>query len=160
MGRKKRAENPYSDFDVLNPYADKSFFQMYHSQITSPAYMALSDGAKVLLLICKDVRRYSTAGRQGEFYPNAPRNDPKCFYLNRALLRMYGGGWSSPNKARRCLIELVQYGFIEVVELGTFTRTKNIYRFSGRWKKLGEGQTVELKGLDKTFCTIQKKGKS
>lgn len=149
MGRKKRGENPYTRFDCLNEYVDKSFFQTFHSQLQSPAYMDLTDGAKVLLMICKDCRRYSTAGRQGEFYPNAPRNDPTMFFLNRAVLKMYG--WTSPNKFRERMKELILHGFVKCVEDGFFTRTKNVYQFSTEWKHLKAGETIQPEGVNASF---------
>ncbi len=156
MKRKKNG-NPFRDVDCENPYRDTAFTQTYHSQLMHPAYQTLSDGAKTLLMICKDCRRYSIAGKQGEFYPNAPKNDPLCFYMNRALLRMYGGGWSSPNKFRRCMTELIIHGFVTVVETGWTSRTKSIYRFSGAWMKLQEGETIDPVGASLQFIQGRKK---
>ena len=157
MARQKR-ENLYKQYDCLNPYStDKSFFQTYHSQIASPAYMDLSDGAKVLLMICKDCRRFSTAGRDGEFFPNAPNNDPTRFYLNHAVLKMYG--WSSPNKFRERMKELILHGFVQCLENGWTSRTKNVYQFSTAWKKLKAGETIEPKGANAAFLEKHKRRK-
>ena len=153
MGRKKGS--PFQGVDCENVYNDTdSFSAVYHSQITSPAFMALSDEAKVMLMICKDTRRFYMR-RYGGTFPDAIRDDPLCFYMNRGLLRAYGR--NNPNKNQRALQELVRYGFIRVVELGWNTRTKNIYRYSQRWKKLKEGETVKLEGKDLAFCTPRPK---
>ena len=153
MGRKKGS--PFQDVDCENVYnSTDSFSPVYHSQITSPAYMALSDEAKVLLMICRDTRRFYMR-REGGTYPDAIRDDPKMFYMNRALLKTYGR--NNPNKNRRALQELVRYGFIRVVELGWTCRQKNVYRYTQRWKYLKEGETVKLEGKDLAFCTTRTK---
>ena len=148
--RKKKHGNLFEDIDCVNHYSrSDTFIHMFHSQMLHPSYMALSSGAKELLLILKDMRRFSLAGREGEYYPNAPKNDPICIYANRARLKLYG--WNNPNRFRKCMTELILHGFIRVIELGSTTRTKNIYIFSSKWKDLKDGESIKPEGLNKLF---------
>lgn len=157
MGRRK-TKNPFADIDSTNTYSrHESFAPMYHSQLVSPAYMELSDSAKALLTVCKDVRRFSLSRTQGGSYPQAPKDDPLCFYMNRALVKQYGSGWTSPNKFMRAMRELVLHGFVEVVEIGSTTRTKNIYRFSTKWQKLKPDERITPEGADKIFLTPKRR---
>lgn len=161
----KKSKNPFTEVDVEYTYRGQNFSVMYHDQITSPAYMALSDSAKVMLQICKDTRRFYMK-KEGGTYPNAipyrkgeniVTDDPTAFYMNRALLKLYGR--SNPNRARADLQQLVRYGFITVLQLGCNTRTKNIYQYSNKWQGLKEGEQVELKGNDLAFCTYHPRKK-
>ena len=163
--RQKKSRNPFAAVDVHKIYDGVAFNQVYHEQIVSPAYMALTDSAKVLLQICKDTRRFYIK-KEGGTYPNAIpykkggntiTDDPTAFYMNRALLRQYGR--NNPNKARADLQQLVRYGFITVLQLGHNTRTKNIYQYSNKWQGLKAGEQVELKGNDLAFCTSRKQAK-
>lgn len=152
-----KSKNPFTKVDVEYTYHGQNFHVMYHDMITSPAYMALSDSAKVMLQICRDTRRFYTAGKEGEHYPNAIDDDVLQFYMNRAVLKKYGR--NNPNKAHRDLQELVKYGFIEVVTLGEKARMKNVYRYSNRWQKLKEGETAQLTSNEQYFCTYHPRKK-
>lgn len=57
-----------------------------------------------------------------------------CFTMNMSKWGEYYNLYKTGAQFRRDRDELLNGGFIEIVENGKTTRTKNIYKFSDRWK--------------------------
>ena len=136
-----RRSNPYKDVDSDGSYRD-GFASLYWSMATSKVYMELSDSAKTLLMCCKLCRRFNKTDFGFE-------DDGLTFYFNRELQKRFG--LNNPNKVYRSMRELVTNGFIEVVQTGSNTRTKNTYRFSKQWIRKEKGQDVTLSNQSKAF---------
>ena len=88
---------------------------MTHSMLLNDNFLQLSSEAKVLYLYMSDY-----ANGQIEFeFPKSRYNKLMC---NETF----------KNKKR----ELIEYGFIEEIANGRFTRTNNKYKFTGKWKSI------------------------
>lgn len=135
----KRSKNIYLDIDTSE--YKPAFYMTADDMLLSPAYMSLSDGAVRLLNLIKILRKYSRK--------DPPNGDELNFYCNKAVREMYG--WKDPNKFYRCLAELIRWGFVEVVEIGKTTRTKNIYRYSSQWQRTIKGHDVILSNTSRNY---------
>lgn len=96
---------------------------LYDSMLSSKAFMTLTPRAKVLYLYMKL-----------QLYGQKPvDNDATVFYFNRALYvgkyELYTK-WKDFDADKR---QLIDHGFIDEIENGANSRTKNKYKFSGRW---------------------------
>ena len=98
---------------------------LYASMLQSKNYIELSNGAKVLYQYMK-LQYYGAK--------NIPEHPQEHFYFNEAMyMKTYKLG---TNKAqfRKYRNELIEGGFIYLVEYGGTTRTKNIYGFCDKWR--------------------------
>lgn len=99
---------------------------IYASMLNSDNWMKLSNNAKVLYMYMKL-----------QYYGQNPKPIPTrqdTFYFNKSLYMEKYGLYKNGAQFTRDKNQLIQYGFIEEIENGHTTRTKNIYRFSDKWK--------------------------
>ena len=141
MGRKKTID-AFVDYDGMS---DKTpFARLSNKQAKeSPTFQSLSDFAVRTLMICRLCRQYHFKDC------NKIYGQDHYFYFNRAIQRQYG--LNDPNKVHRALVELVQKGFLDVIENNANRRKKNIYAFSKGWLLLDNGQQLELSPQAKTY---------
>lgn len=147
MGKKNK--NHFDEVDGINPYEHKAFSRLSDDMALSKVYQGLSADAKNVLSICKLCRQFHTK-RDSYLLGN-----PLCFYFNRNLQERYG--LKNPNKTRKALAELVQYGFLDVRENNANRKTKNIYAFSSKWRHLEKAGEIELSPAAKTFIQGRRK---
>lgn len=148
MSKKNKYSDPFEQVDGMKH--GTPFARLSDKQALSPTFQKLSDGAKYTLMICKLCRQFHT-GYDANGNTRVIQNNPLNFYFNRKIQQRYG--LKNPNKTRKSLIELVSKGFIDVVENGSNTRTKTIYRFSFNYLYLDQTPPVqfELSPAAKTF---------
>lgn len=121
---KKRKFNPYG-FEKKG--SSNLSATLYASMLQSPAWYALSPKAKELFVYMK-LQLYGQAPIEGY--------GADCFVFNQAMYSKVYPLYKSGAQFRRDRDQLIKYGFIEIVECGRFTRTKNIYRFSAKWQEI------------------------
>ena len=115
MAKKKYTKPPWKyDPKVDTPTNNTKLVQLYHSQITHKNFLELSPIAKVIYIYMLD---YSNGSITTEF--------PNSIYLNITTKPTF----------LKAIEELSKKGFIEVIESGRFTRTKNIYKFISKWSE-------------------------
>ena len=100
---------------------------LYASMLQSPAWYALSPKAKELYLYMK-LQLFGQNPIEGY--------GTDCFVFNKAMFTKTYPIYKTGAQFRRDRDQLIEYGFIEMVECGRFTRTKNIYRFSAKWQEI------------------------
>lgn len=111
------------------------FSRIYQSMLESDAFMDLTHKQQVLYLFCK-LQFYGKRKPERDYpeYPELKGEDK--FYFNWALVsdkyRLYPK--SSNKNFSVDMHELIDHGFIELIACGKATRTKNIYKYSDRWK--------------------------
>lgn len=103
------------------------FASIHVSMIQSNAWLQLTNNSRVLYLYLK-LQQYGQKSIEGR--------DERCFYFNKALYMKKYKLYTNAGQFRKDRDMLIKYGFIECVENGEFTRTKNIYRYSDRWKSI------------------------
>ena len=146
MPRNRNNKNPFDRADgreKSTPYALLS-----DTQAKSKIYRSLKADAKHVYMICKLCRKYHT-GRDRDGKSKAIQGNLLYFYFNRAVQQEYG--LNNPNKVRKCLIELVEKGFIDVIECNGTTRKRNIYAYSDKWYDLEKGRDIKLSQAAQTF---------
>lgn len=113
---KKKYVKPTWKYDpkVDTPTNDTKFVQLYHSQMIHKNFLKLSSTAKIVYIYMLD---YSNGKMKTEF-PNS----------------IYSTITTRPTFLK-AINELCEKGFIEIVESGRFTRTKNIYKFTSKWSE-------------------------
>lgn len=114
--------------------ADKRFLRVYMSMLTAPRWKKLSKGAQVLYIYMK-AQYYS---KNTVEYPT----ERDIFYFNDALIRYYEL-YTNMSQYRKDRQQLIDNGFIEVVEDNHLRKKKNIYKFSDRWKAFGNEKIGE-----------------
>ena len=104
---------------------------IYLSMLTSPAFMDLSNGQKVLYLYCKSQYYAEKKHPIPEMRESFTMNQSKWSGLFKLYKKNNASGFYRDMEA------LINHGFIICVECGANTRTKSIYAFSPNWQKYG-----------------------
>lgn len=132
MGKRKKPYQP-KPFESDGRAGDTSA-NIYVSMLVSPAWKGLSNGAKLLYVYCK-AQYYAEKEKPLPRYETLTESERvRCFTMPKekwaTLYELYG----SPNTFLRDMEQLLKGGFIELVENGKTTRTKNVYMLSERWR--------------------------
>ncbi len=113
MSRKPKYSLPNWLYDphVKDSY-NRNFIRLSHSLLTHKSFLSLSNSAKMVYIYMVN---YSKGNREFSF-----------------PYKIYKKITSKPT-FNKCIKELHNKGFIEVIENGKFTRTENIYKFLSEW---------------------------
>lgn len=149
MGRKKQS-NPFADVDGLDGCA---YAVISDKQYNSAAYKMLSEKGKDILTVCKLCRQFHV-GTDKNGNSRTINGNRLYFYLNRELAERYG--FKNPNVTRLAMIEVVKYGFIDVIENNSHRHKKNVYAYSSKWLEYC-GNDLELSRGARTFIQGKKK---
>lgn len=98
---------------------------IYASMVQSDNWKKLSHGAHVTYLYMK-LQLYGARNIEG--------HPKEHFYFNDAMATKVYGISTNREQCRKYRNELLQYGFIELVEYRAHSFDKNIYTFSSRWQ--------------------------
>lgn len=142
MPRKKRGDPP-KPFETANEKA--GFIRIYKDLFLSDSYGGLSQEAKELFLSMLCSRYHQGNIDKAELAEKYGNEDRSYFYFNTdkwkksAHKRDYYhynlfSNWKQFSKYRD---ELIEAGLIDLVEANGHRMTKNVYRFSVRWKNKG-----------------------
>lgn len=116
------------------------FAAIYSSMIGSEAWEALTNNAKVLYIYMK----LQLFGNKKDHLPEGQ------FYFNRAIYTKTYNLYKNQTQFYVDKNLLVKYGFINEVENGKTTRTKNIYQFSDRWQNISVSEIQKELDSEKT----------
>lgn len=114
MGRKPKYSIPPWKFNSTLKNKSKKFVQMYHNQLFNQRFMKMKANTQMLYIRMLD---YSN-GNQVTEYPH----------------RIYKQFMTTPTFLS-CIEELVENGFVEVIEHGKFNHRPNKYKFIDKWYK-------------------------
>lgn len=117
---------------------------IYYSMLMSNAWRKLTGNQKELYLFCKlqqfgESTNFEDHATQLEKDGNEKPNISDRFTMNKSkwcdLYKLY----SEQNAKRfyKDINALIENGFIDKIQSGYNTKTKNIYKFSDRWKAQG-----------------------
>ena len=139
----KRRKNKPPEWATLS---GKSFTRIYSDLISSEAFKALGAATKALYIACavhqttKECKQCLVAALSERVYAkggtdadveNALKWEKGLFVFPEKQARKYG--WTH-NNISRGMKELVDSGFVEIVQAGKHQRKVNIYKFSDKWK--------------------------
>lgn len=136
MAYKKYKKYKPKKFESTQNPSDTSA-NIYMSMLMSPNWMALTKNAQVLYVYCK--AQYYAEKRKPELNPLNPRKltedeKSRCFTMNMSkwndLYHIYN---KNQNQFQKDMRQLIEYGFVELIEDGSTTRTKSIYMLSDKW---------------------------
>ena len=134
MSKSKTKYKP-KKFESTGVLSDTSS-NIYMSMLMSDAWQSLTKNQQILYVYCK-----------AQYYAEKRKPKPKlvelddeqlslCFTMNKSkwcnLYKIYKNG--SQSSFVKDIKALVDNGFIDIVESGKNTRTKNIYRLSSEWQ--------------------------
>lgn len=125
----KRKKDSGQPFERIG--ADPQFALFYKSMVTAPKWKKLSKSARLLYFYMK----FEYFSKNTVEYPD----NMEIFYFNESLFKHYEL-YTDKRQFRKDRQQLVDNGFIEVVEDNHLRRKKNIYKFSDRWKAYEEGK--------------------
>ena len=127
MSRKgKRAYVPKPFESIEGVPGARVYASIYVPMLQSKAYRNLTNGARTLYTFMKAQYRGAHLAEHLETE----------FVFNWAMANKTYGLYTNKRQFYTDIDRLVQNGFIEVVEHGKNTRTKNIYRYSDKWKSI------------------------
>lgn len=109
---------------------------IYVSMLMSENWQKLSKNAQILYVYCK-AQYYAEKTKPKPFHRQLTEQEQKqCFTMNKSKWKdLYKIYKSDNGQFNRDIKELIESGFIELVETGKLTRTKNIYMLSDKWNK-------------------------
>lgn len=129
------------------PYVPKTFestgcsgdtsANIYMSMLMSNAWNNLSKNARVLYLYCK-AQYYAEKRKPTTQTSNlqVQQSDRTYFTMNKSkwceLYGLYKEG--NARNFTKDMKELIDNGFVELVENGRLTRTKSVYKLSDKWQ--------------------------
>ena len=125
-GRRK-AYVPKSFESIEGAPGSRVFASIYIPMMQSKAWANLKNGARVLYL-------YMKAQYRGQ--KNLADHPEIDFEFSQGLAKNVYHLYTNMEQFRKDRDSLIENGFIEVVENGRFTRTRNIYRFSDKWQDI------------------------
>lgn len=135
MSKKKNKYIPKS-FESIGNSNDTSA-NIYMSMLLSDSWTNLTKNQQILYVYCKAQYYAEKRKPKPQIIELSEEELNLCFTMNKAkwckLYKIYAnGGQERFKKDMQCLID---NGFIDLIESGKNTRTKNIYKFSNRWHK-------------------------
>lgn len=139
MGRKKSG-NTYNPKTFETKENKKLSSTLFATMLESPAYMDLSDKAT-------RIYTYMKLQLYGVKQEHKPKGDEKLFVFNKAMYTQVYHLCSNWEQFALYSHELVGHGFIEEVENGHTTRTKNVYRYSNKWQTWNYGDDFRSKDM-------------
>ena len=129
MGRKtSKAQYERKAYETKKPGkpTGEPFAAIYSSMVGSEAWAALTNNARVLYIYMK----LQLFGNKKDHLPEGR------FYFNRAMYSKNYNLYKNQTQFYTDRDLLIKCGFIDEVENGKTTRTKNIYQFSDRWQDI------------------------
>lgn len=135
MGKRKTPYRPKS-FESTGAGGDTSA-NIYMSMLLSDSWKALSKNAMILYVYCKE-QLYAEKRKPNpnpELKHLTEQEQARCFTMNRAKREDLYGLYSNSNQFYKDMKLLIKHGFVELIESGRTTRTKNIYMLSDKWHK-------------------------
>ena len=134
MGRR----NGKKDNDPRLSLTDKDNFAIiYEGTLTSKQYTSMSPTAKQLYVTCisQNLSKKGTANLHLFNQQNGTNYNEKNGYFTMPNKRIEDYGLKPNTCHSKSFKELIDNGFIEVVENNRHRHIENIYRFSTAWKK-------------------------
>ena len=134
MSRKKSYSPPHYAAICA---AQNRYAPVYESQITAPAFCALSKNSRLLYLMMRLELFAHSGKRPQDVYPEIPEfQHEEVFFFPFSVAvnkyRLYTGG--NKKQFYADLHALEKHGFIDVIANGKPNKKKSVYRFSQAWK--------------------------
>ena len=115
-----------------------NYATIYEGAMTHERFKKLNPTAKNLYFFCL-LQRKSKKGRDNLYHFNmqyGKNYDHEKGYFTMPAKRIKEFGLDAGTCHRRAFKELIENGFIEVVENNRLSHRENIYKFTTKWKKL------------------------
>ena len=137
MSRKKNNKYIPKSFESSKSSKNDIFASIYLSMIKSDKWKNLSKNQQLLYVYCK----FQYYGEKNCPKPMVKKLTEEeyalCFTMNKSKWCKAFNLYKEGNQAMfyKDMDALISNGFIELVECGKTSRTKNIYKFSNKWNK-------------------------
>lgn len=110
---------------------------IYMSMLMSYAWQQLSKNAQVLYVYCKAQYYAEKRKPKTEHQQLTEQEQRQCFTMNKSkwqkLYKIYKSDNGQFNKDMK---QLIDFGFVELLEGGKNVRKKNTYMLSNKWKSI------------------------
>ena len=130
--RKKRYKpKPFESSGVSNDTSAN----IYHSMLTSPAFMDMTKNQRILYVCMKD-RYYGTRKPEADFPEIESFQGAEKFYFNLALAANEYNLYKKTNRKSFYddIKEIERHGFIKTVSSGRNTHMRSVYRLADDWQ--------------------------
>lgn len=135
MSRKKREVYVKKPFESNCTSSDTSA-NIYVSMLMSENWQKLTKNAQILYVYCKAQYYAEKQKPKPRYIILSEQEQRQCFTMNKSKWKDLYNIYSSDNgQFNKDIKQLIEYGFIELVESGWGTRTKNIYMLSNKWQE-------------------------
>lgn len=115
---------------------DDTSANIYVSMLLSERWKQLSKNAQILYVYCKAQYYAEKKKPKPTCRQLTDQEQKQCFTMNKSkwqsLYKIYPSDNGQFNKDMK---QLIDNGFIELIENGKITRTKSIYMLSNKWKE-------------------------
>lgn len=139
MSRKKQKYAP-QPFESDGSPSDTSA-NIYMSMLMSYAWQQLSKNAQILYVYCKAQYYAEKKKPKSEFRQLTEQEERQCFTMNKSKWQKLYNIYKSDNgQFNRDMKQLIEWGFVELVESGKNVRKKNTYMLSSKWKSAKESR--------------------
>ncbi len=132
MSRRPKKYVP-KQFESSSPQFDTSA-NIYMSMLMSAAWQSLNAGAKMLYMYCKAQYYGEKRKPKPDFRQLTEQEQQQCFTMNKSKWKDLYHIYTNDRQFYKDMSLLIKSGFIELIESGKNTRTKNIYMLSDKWK--------------------------
>lgn len=123
--------------DPLTSFLEReSFAMIYEGMVTHERFKKLNPSAKILCLYCQ-IQRKSREGRANLYKfnrQNGTNYNHEQGYFTMPTKRIKEFGLDVSTCRKRSFKELIENGFIEVIENNRLRHKENIYKLSTKWK--------------------------
>jgi hypothetical protein len=134
MSRRKESYKPKS-FESDQNKSDTSS-NIYMSMLMSESWQKLSKNAQILYVYCKAQYYAEKTKPKPQLRQLTEQEQRQCFTMNKSKWQSLYGIYPSDNgQFNKDMKQLIDNGFIELIENGKNTRTKSIYMLSNKWNK-------------------------
>ena len=131
----KRKKYKPKSFESTGIGSDTSS-NIYVSMLLSNSWQQLSKNAQILYVYCKAQYYAEKTIPKPKVAQLTEQQLDKCFTMNKSKwLHLYKIYKSDNGQFNKDIEQLIQLGFVELVECGKTTRTKNIYMLSDKWQQ-------------------------
>lgn len=126
MSGRRKPEYRRKSYETRKPGSNtgEPFVALYFSMLGSDAWRSLKPRAQMLYI-----------NMRAQFGNGKGELQEEQFYFNRALWKKTLKLYSNDASFYADRDELIEHGFIEVLECGKTMRSKSIYRYSNRWQE-------------------------
>lgn len=133
-----KSKNQVPNDPLTSCWKRENYAPIYKGAVTHERFKKLNQSAKLLYIYCQ-IQRKSKTGKDHLYKfnrQNGTNYDPDKGYFTMPTKTLKEFNIDVGTCRKRAFPELIENGFIEVVENNRYSHKENIYKLSAKWKTL------------------------